>query len=238
MSITKPGTFTQAGTRGKSKRGRTPSIDMDKIAHAVRKVSLDETDISMKDVADHLGVNVTTLYRHVGGIDGLRRIRASLSRNDLPPLPDATGHSWSSWLCVVAEYYRSALLQHPDLLDFVQAALDPDFINLEKEASILVEFGFEPRAALLAHSFLITTITGYVQQELQTIEDTRSGYAPYYSRLFQNLDAHPERLPTLSNVNLSQRDLDRDLNFKSIVTYAIAGIASQKGAPKSQQTVL
>jgi len=55
MSITKPGTFTQAGTRGKSKRGRTPSIDMDKIAHAVRKVSLDETDISMKDVADHLG---------------------------------------------------------------------------------------------------------------------------------------------------------------------------------------
>lgn len=238
MSITKSNTFTQAGTRGKSKRGRTPSIDMDKIAHAVREVSVEDADISMKDVADYLGVNVTTLYRHVGGIDGLRRIRASLSRNDLPPLPTAKGHTWASWIKVLADYYRSALLQHPDLLDFVQAALDPDFINLEKEASILVEFGFEPRAALLAHSFLITTITGYVQQELQTIEEARSGYAPYYSRLFQNLDAHPERLPTLCNVNLSQRDLDRDLNFKSIINYAIAGIASQKGAPKDQGTVL
>ncbi len=238
MSITKSNSFSQAGTRGKSKRGRTPSIDMDKIANAVREVSVDDVDISMKDVADYLGVNVTTLYRHVGGIDGLRRIRASLSRNDLPPLPTAKGHTWSSWIKVLADYYRSALLQHPDLLDFVQAALDPDFINLEKEASILVQFGFEPRAALLAHSFLITTITGYVQQELQTIEEARSGYAPYYSRLFQNLDAHPERLPTLSNVNLSQRDLDRDLNFKSIIHYAIAGIASQKGAPKDQDTVL
>lgn len=238
MTMTKPSTFAQAGTRGKSRRGRTPSIDMDKIAAAVREVSVEDEDISMKDVADHLGVNVTTLYRHVGGIDGLRRIRASLSRSDLPPLPEAKGHTWESWIRVLADYYRSALLQHPDLLDFVQAALDPDFINLENEASILVEFGFEPRAALLAHSFLITTITGYVQQELQTIEEARAGYAPYYSRLFQNLDAHPDRLPTLSNVNLSQRDLDRDLNFKSIISYAVAGISAQKGAPKDPNKTL
>ncbi len=101
-----------------------------------------------------------------------------------------------------------------------------------------MEFGFEPRAALLAHSFLITTITGYVQQELQTIEEARSGYAPYYSRLFQNLDAHPDRLPTLSKVNLSQRDLDRDVNFKSIIHYAITGIACQKGAPGDPEKVL
>jgi AcrR family transcriptional regulator len=238
MSVTKSNSFMQAGTRAKSKRGRTPSIDTGKIENAVREVSAQNEDISMKDVADYLGVNVTTLYRHVGGIDGLRRIRASLSRSDLPALPSAQGHSWQSWLKILADYYRGALLQHPDLLDFVQAALDPDFLNLEQEASILVKFGFEPRAALLAHSFLITTITGYVQQELQTIEEARSGYAPYYSRLFQNLDANPEGLPTLSQVNLSQRDLDRDLNFKSIIHYAIAGIANQKGAPPDQDKVL
>ncbi|MEE2733390.1 TetR/AcrR family transcriptional regulator C-terminal domain-containing protein [Ketobacter sp.] len=238
MSATKTNTFMQAGSRGKSRRGRTPSIDMEKIENAVREVGARMDDISMKDVADFLGVNVTTLYRHVGGIDGLRRIRASLSRSDLPALPAPQGHTWKSWLKVLADYYRGALLQHPDLLDFVQAALDPDFLNLEQEASILVDFGFEPRAALLAHSFLITTITGYVQQELQTIEEARSGYAPYYSRLFQNLDAHPDRLPTLSQVNLSQRDLDRDVNFKSIIHYAIAGIACQKGAPSDPEKML
>lgn len=238
MSTTRTNSFLQAGTRAKSRRGRNPSIDMEKIENAVREVSEQNADISMKDVADFLGVNVTTLYRHVGGIDGLRRIRASLSRSDLTSLPTTKGHDWKSWLRALADYYRQALLQHPDLLDFVQAALDPDFVNLEKEASIMVEYGFEPRAALLAHSFLITTITGYVQQELQTIEEARNGYAPYYSRLFQNLDAYPDRLPTLSSVNLSQKDLDRDLNFKSIVNYAIAGIASQKGAPSDNSITL
>lgn len=238
MSITKTSSFMQAGTRAKSRRGRNPSIDMEKIENAVREIAQQGTDISMKEVADHLGVNVTTLYRHVGGIDGLRRIRASLSRDDLEALPSPKGHTWQSWLRVLADYYRNALLRHPDLLDFVQAALDPDFVNLEQEASILVEFGFEPRAALMAHSFLITTITGYVQQELQTIEEARAGYAPYYARLFQNLDAHPDRLPTLSAVNLSQKDLDRDLNFKALVSYAIGGISVQKGAPKDDRKKL
>ena len=165
MTITKTTKSVQAGSRSKSRRGRNPSIDMAKIENAVREIGGNQADLSMKEVADFLGVNVTTLYRHIGGIDGLRRIRASLSRNDLERLPAAEGHTWQSWLRVVSEYYRSALIQHPDLLDFVQAALDPDFETLEQEASILVSFGFEPRAALLAHSFLITTITGYVHQE-------------------------------------------------------------------------
>lgn len=185
----------------------------------------------MKEVADYLGVNVTTLYRHIGGIDGLRRIRAELSHNDLEPLPVPEGRTWKAWMVVLSDYYRKALLEHPDLLDFVQAALDPNFENLEKEASILVAYGFEPRAALLAHSFLITAITGYVNQELQTLSEASAGYSPYYTRLFQNLDAHPERLPTLRSVNLSQRDLDRDLNFRAVIQYAIAGIAAQPGAP-------
>jgi AcrR family transcriptional regulator len=225
------------GNRSKSKRGRNPSIDMEKIENAVREISKKDQELSMKEVADYLGVNVTTLYRHIGGIDGLRRIRAELSHNNLEPLPSPEGRTWKSWMVVLSDYYRKALLEHPDLLDFVQAALDPNFENLEEEASILVAFGFEPRAALLAHSFLITTITGYVHQELQTLSEASAGYSPYYTRLFQNLDAHPEKLPTLRSVNLSQRDLDRDLNFKAVIQYAIAGIASQPGAPEENDQV-
>lgn len=238
MSIAKTSGSLQAGTRSRSRRGRNPSIDLQKIENAVRELGTDRVDISMKEVADYLGVNVTTLYRHIGGIDGLRRIRASLSSNDLETLPSPAGRTWQSWIRVVSDYYRRALIQHPDLLDFAQAALDPDFVNLEKAAEILVKFGFEPRSAVMAHSFLITTITGYVHQELQTIEEARSGYAPYYTRLFQNLESHPERLPTLSSVNLSQKDLDRDLNFKAIINYAIAAIRVQPGAPADHEKTL
>ncbi|CBL43839.1 hypothetical protein HDN1F_02560 [gamma proteobacterium HdN1] len=236
MTPLKTSPSLQPGGRARSRRGRNPTIDLDKIEQAVRELDHGQNDLSMKEVADHLAVNVTTLYRHVGGIDGLRRIRASLSRSNLPSLPAAEGLDWKQWIAVLSDYYRRALIEHPDLLDFVQAALDPDFANLEAEARILVEYGFEPRAALLAHSFLITTITGYVHQELKTLEEARAGYAPYYTRLFQNLDAHPERLPTLSAVNLSQRDLDRDLNFKAIINYAIAGIAGLRGAPDHPDT--
>lgn len=219
-------------SRHKSRRGRTPSIDADKIKKAVNAITENNRDLSMKEVADYLGVNVTTLYRHVGGIDGLRMIRASLSQQQLDPLPSAEGKQWHEWLALISQYYRKALLQHPDLLEFVQAALDPDFENLEQEAKILVDYGFEPRAALLAHSFLITTITGYVHQELQTKVEAESGYTHYYARLFHNLDTQPERLPTLRSVNLSQRDLDKDINFKVVIDYAIAGIAAQPGVPK------
>ncbi len=230
-------TSVTPGNRNKSRRGRNPSIDMEKIENAVREIGRKDHELSMKEVADYLGVNVTTLYRHIGGIDGLRRIRAELSHNDLDPLPSPTGRTWKSWLVILSDYYRKALMEHPDLLDFVQAALDPNFENLEEEASILVKYGFEPRAALLAHSFLITTITGYVHQELQSLTEASSGYTPYYTRLFQNLDAHPDRLPTLRSVNLSQRDLDRDLNFRAVIQYAIAGIASQPGAPDENDRV-
>lgn len=226
-----------ATTRSKSRRGRNPSIDMEKIENAVREIGSKQQDLSMKEVADFLGVNVTTLYRHIGGIDGLRRIRAELSQNELDELPSPEGRTWKSWMVILSDYYRNALIDHPDLLEFVQAALDPDFENLEKEASILVEYGFEPRAALLAHSFLITTITGYVHQELQTLTDADSGHQPYYTRLFRNLDANPDKLPTLRSVNLSQKDMDRDLNFKAVISYAIAGIASQPGAPAESDQV-
>jgi len=240
MAVVKnSGTAKAVGTRnGKSKRGRNPSIDMAKIEEAVRSIGETQEDLTMKEVAEYLGVNVTTLYRHIGGIDGLRRIRAELSHNDLDPVPSPKGRTWKSWLMVLSDYYRKALLDHPDLLDFAQAALDPNFEKLEEEASMLVEYGFEPRAALLAHSVLITTITGYVHQEMQTLSEAAAGYSHYYTRLFQNLDAHPERLPTLRSVNLSQRDLDRDLNFKALINYTIAGIASQPGAPKNDGLTL
>lgn len=222
------------GSNGKVRRGRNPSINAEKIEHAVSVITAASKELSMKEVADYLEVNVTTLYRHIGGIDGLRRIRAKLSSRALDTLPHPEQRTWQEWLGELSNYYRKALLEHPDLLEFVQAALDPDFENLEQEAKILVEYGFEPRAALLAHSFLITTITGYVHQELQTQVEAESGYTHYYARLFHNLDTHPNRLPTLRSVNLSQRDLDKDVNFKAVISYAITGIAAQSGAPDTQ----
>ena len=125
MSNLKPGTSWQAGVRSKSRRGRNPTIDAGKIENAVREIGAGRADLSMKEVADHLGVNVTTLYRHVGGIDGLRRIRAALSHGDLDPLPTPEGRTWKSWMRVLSDYYRRALILFPTVPETRQPAGAP-----------------------------------------------------------------------------------------------------------------
>src|SRR5262245_65047313 len=72
--------------RTKARRGRAPALDPAKIARAVRRVSRREV-LSMRAVADALDVDVTTLYRHVGGVAALRQIGARLAA------PSALGRS-------------------------------------------------------------------------------------------------------------------------------------------------
>lgn len=222
-----------SGSRTRSKRGRNPSIDMEKIEAAVREVGSD-SEMSMKDVAEHLGVNVTTLYRHMGGLEGLQRIRAAQLAESLPEPPQTRGHSWQSWLSALAHYYRDSLLAYPEMLEFAHAALDPDFEKLEQATSALVEFGFTAQAAATAHGFMINNVLGFVHTEMQTQEDAAQGHASLYARLFEKFASQPERLPTLRSLNISEEMFSRDLNFEVYLKFMIAGIEAQRGVPSGR----
>lgn len=214
----------------KKRAGRHPSIDPDSIGAAVAKVAQSGA-VGMRAVADELGVNVTTLYRHTGGLDGLKRIHAAQLSASLGDLPTPLGLTWQHWLLEVGEFYREALRSKPDLLRFAQAALDPDFLRLEHATKILLGYGFEPRAAVRAHAFLVNNVVGYVHQELQTEAEIAAGSAPTYARLEETLRAGNKQLPVLSDLQLDQDDLDVDKNFSYFIRYAINGIGAQKGVP-------
>lgn len=216
--------------RKQSRRGRTPSINAASIQAAVQEVGA-RGELSMHAVAAVLKVNVTTLYRHTGGLEGLRRIHASFLSEQVGQLPSPSKKNWQDWLQTLAAFYRTAFIENPALLQFAQAALDPDFKRLERATAVLVQFGFSPREAARAHAFLVNNVVGYVHQELQTRAEIADGSAPTYSRLAQTLKDDASALPTLSTLSLDDEDFDLDTNFRFFVSYMIDGIAARPESP-------
>lgn len=187
--------------------------------------------VTMKSVADVLGVDVTTLYRHVGGVDQLREMWASESAPDVSAWPSAKGETWESWLALMAQYYRAAMIESPDLIEYAHQSLDPDFERLEEATRILVEFGFEPRVAAFAHGFLINNVIGFVHQELRVKDEDARG-RPVFAQLFQALEAQREdgRLETLESLELGPKDFDSDTVFERFIGYAIDGLRAQRSS--------
>ena len=212
------------------RRGRTPSINQDLIEAAVRRVGR-SSEVTMHGVASELGVNVTTLYRHTGGLDTLRRIYASWLSEQVGGTPSPVGKNWQEWMTGLADFYRGAFIANPELLQYAQAALDPEFERLEEATKILVEYGFAPREAARAHAFLVNNVVGYVHQELQTRAEIAGGSTPTYARLAESLKNGADCVPTLSALSLDDDDFDLDTNFSYFVNYSIDGIASRAGAP-------
>ena len=203
------------------------------IADAIRRVGSREA-LTMRAVADELEVDVTTVYRHVGGIEELRQIGASLAAPTIGEWPSTAGETWRSWLVALARYYRNALRENLDLLDFAQTALDPDFHRVEHATRILVDFGFEPRTAGFAHALVMNHVVGFVHQERRDREKLARGQSAAI-RLMQALesDRDADRLATLRSLELGPKDFDPDVAFERLLAYALDGIAVQPGAPRA-----
>src|SRR5690606_37828697 len=103
------GTPAGHGAGGLPRRvGGPPRIDRAAIARAVTEIGLDE--VTVKRVADHLGVSVPGLYHHVRGRDDLLRLAAEHSLARLR-LPEDRGQHWAVWLREWARYARAAFAE-------------------------------------------------------------------------------------------------------------------------------
>ena len=97
----------------KRRVGRPPKLDRQMIAQAAHEIGL--ADLTMKSVADRLGVSVPGLYHHVGGKEDLLRLTAEYSAAHLE-LPRDRHQHWAVWLFEWAHYNRDAFLGQPELL--------------------------------------------------------------------------------------------------------------------------
>lgn len=216
------------------RRGRTPSLSPERIAKAVHQ--LGHGPISMKKVAAALSVDVTTLYRHVGGVEELRRMRASMAAPKMAAWPEPNGGPWESWLAGVCRHYRSVLLENPDLIRFGQRAIDPRLENLNQVVNVLTQYGFEARAAAFAHGFLVTTVLGYVVQDLEVLAASERGEAPDSPWTEALATAGREgRLHALQQVTLVPQDFEGDRTFDTFIELAIGGIRASLPHPRPRR---
>jgi len=127
--------------------GRPPKLDRQMIAEAAHDIGL--TGLTMKAVADRLGVSVPGLYHHIDGKEDLLRLTAEYSAARIE-LPKDRGQHWAVWLYEWAHYNRDAFMAQPELLkQFIEGAIGADrtAATYEVVLSTLVREGFSIREA-------------------------------------------------------------------------------------------
>jgi TetR/AcrR family tetracycline transcriptional repressor len=137
--------------------------------------------LSMRRLADHLGVAPNALYTHVRGkadlIDGLiDQVYAGIN-----PDPDPAS-DWQEQLAAISHEVRAHLLAHPAVVPYAiqQPGLGPNSLRLgEAIYGVLRPAGFSDEATVGIVYALLTYILGFVALELP-----RAGTSPQTSDEF------------------------------------------------------
>ena len=124
--------------------------------------------LSMRRLADRLGVTPNALYTHVRGkadlIDGLiDQVYAGLTLT-----PDPTG-DWTQQLTTLSQQLRDHLLAHPAVVPYAlqQPGLGPHSLRLgEAIYNVLRPAGFSDQAVVGTVYALLTYILGFVALEI------------------------------------------------------------------------
>ncbi|MES2488966.1 MAG: TetR family transcriptional regulator [Pseudomonadota bacterium] len=144
---------------GASRVGRPPSVTVQAIVAAALEIGLEK--VTLKQIADQLGVAQATLYRHVNNRDELLRLAAfqlTLQRQ----LPTAANAHWSDLAVRYAESLYAAFVSEPQLINqLLKGELGPhaEVDVLEPFLSAICQHGFsELEGVQLFHSIGMISI--------------------------------------------------------------------------------
>jgi AcrR family transcriptional regulator len=199
------------------------------IARAACEIGLEQ--VTMKAVADRLGVSVPGLYHHVQGRDDLMRLGAEYSAAQLHVPVDRDQH-WAAWLLEWARYSHDAFVAQPALLgQFLNGSLGVDRMVTHVNAviGVLSRHGFTPIEAVEAYEIVSDCALGSAVGEIRQVEAARSGrpVAAEYLRVLAT--EPPDALPHLRSLVAAKTDVSTD--FTGRIITVLAGIALRRGEP-------
>lgn len=209
-----------------ARRGRPPRIDHDTIVAA--GLDLGITAVSMRKVAQRLGVTDAALYHHFPSRDALlaAMVDALAARFELPRgMP-----SWRRWLRAFADRLRASVLVAPGSAE-VLARLGPATPGTRKivEAVVqrLIVSGFGLEEAALAYSLVTTyVVTSAARQEVLT------DIASYGAKLSlrEHGDSAPEPSALFHRILAVWREQSWDAHFAYGIERILDGIAASRTA--------
>lgn len=217
---------TPAGRR--SKAGRPPRINRQMIAEAAHARGLD--GLTLRGVADDLGVSIAALYHHVSSKDDLMRLAAEYSAAAVP-LPVDRGQHWAVWLYEWAEYNRSAFTAQPGLLgQYIEGAIPAAVIarSIDSVLGGLTRQGFSIAEANEAYELVVSCALGttvVVIREQELAAGGRSSAEAFRTVL---AEAGPDELPHLRALLDGGGGVGRQ-GFPARVATVLYGIAVRRG---------
>ena len=217
-----------SANRSYTKVGRPARIDRAAIARAVLDLGLD--GISMKAVADHLGVSVAGLYHHVRNRRDLLVLAAehSLSR---VATPEDTGQHWDEWLREWARHVYGSFVQEPEILvQFMSGALRWDAMVdvIDSVIQVLGRASFDPAEAMTAFDTVAQCAIGAAVQEIRGHGLANEGRSPLSELHRMVASRAPDELAGLRSL-LEVSPLRMAPDFEDHLTTVLVGIAVRRG---------
>lgn len=186
--------------------------------------------LTMRNLADRLGVVPNALYRHVADkgdlLDGV--LDEAVARVPLP----TEQLSWAEGLVALATAIRATVLEHPAITSLVvnRPSLGSASIALgEYGFGVMLEAGFAPHLAERSLNLILTYTLGFVALEVPRIHQpvvTQKELEAAYDQLPADLLPH-----TVAVRPIPGRIIDEE-QFAFGLTQIIAGIGASLGATK------
>jgi AcrR family transcriptional regulator len=218
------------------RRGRPPRIDRAAIAQAAGEIPL--SDLSLRSVADRLGVSVPGLYHYVQGRDDLFALAAEQSVRRRP-LPVDRGQHWAVWLCEWAVYIRSAFVCDPGLLkQYIDGAIGMEVMagNIDAALALCVRQGFSPSDALNAYHLMSECALGAAVSQIREHQAGEEG-RPFHRELRRVLARGDQPLPHLEMIS-GEEEFEPSARFHTHLATVLIGMAVQRGEAPGEVAAL
>ncbi|MDF3335935.1 TetR family transcriptional regulator [Mycolicibacterium septicum] len=213
------------------RRGRPPRIDTSAIVAAVLEIGTE--NVTMRRVAEHLGVSLPGLYHHVKNQDDLLRLATESALVNSPP-PRYTGEHWATWMRSYASYIRTVLASEPALVEKFVTGGVRDEMEMEcngDAVEALAEHGLAPDDAMAVWAAVSAMAIGSVTEAHREHLHAESGQ-PWLARIFKLTAKRPvSDYPTLRAIAQSGYDPFGENSFQQRMTMLLTGIAVQYGLP-------
>ncbi len=157
--------------------GSRVGLDRDTVVRTAAALADDRGhEVTLADLAAHLGVRTPSLYNHIAGQEGLRRELARLGAHELAGRLSraAIGKAADEAILALASAYRTFAKEHPGLYAASLRAPDPAdtaHVAISEEIlailyAVLQAYGLRDEAAVHAIRGLRSVLHGFVSLEL------------------------------------------------------------------------
>lgn len=199
--------------------GPVPKISRERILDAARGQRT--ADVTMRSLAESLGVTTAALYRY---FPSREQLVGDLAKDvtAVMPLPEVT--DWREWLRAIAVGFRTLLIDHPMLLDpgTWDSFGDAGTRVIDRSMGVLLDAGFDEVAAMSAYHMV--TWMAYFSAEL---EHARVPQGRRRRRRPAELRATFPRYAQVAAVTDAALTLEQA--FRTHLEWAVAGIPDPRG---------